>query len=102
LKSAKIISVFLTLVFVLQLLPVKQVIRYFYIDNAMAEELLHTAENPSKNVSLFGEEADLIKNDLLSFTFLPAPNPGLSNYEIVFPSTHAADIETPPPNSIIN
>jgi hypothetical protein len=68
----------------------------------MAEELLHTAEKPSKNVNLFEEEADLIKNDMLAFTFLPAPNAYLGNCEIVFPSTHAADIETPPPNSVLN
>jgi hypothetical protein len=82
------------------LVPVKQVIRYFYIENAMAEELLHSAEKSNINTSLFGKEIDLFKLDILYFAFLPAANQILRRQEIILPSTNAADIETPPPNCV--
>lgn len=101
--AKKIISIFLILLFVLQLLPIKQVVQYFSIDNLVAEEISHPAKAASKNFSAIDEDAHLIHGHhfLLDLHF-PASAVTTGIYKAMLPSSHADDIETPPPNAVIS
>lgn len=101
--AKKIISVFFILVFVLQLLPIRQVIQYFSIDNAIVEEILHTTKTPSKNFNIIDEDAHFIyDHHFLSQLHFPVSVVITGFYKAMLPSSHADDIETPPPNSVIS
>ena len=63
----------------------------------MAEELQQTAEKSTNTVNFFGEDIDLIKNDLLFFAFSAPVNTCLFHGKILLYCTNIADIETPPP-----
>jgi len=100
LKKIKTISVFLLFVFVLQMLPIKQAVSYFYIDNVMVEEILHDTKEPSKNMAAFGDDHFI---NAVFHVFHPyifeLPNT-VSAHNELFISCHAAEIETPPPNQV--
>jgi hypothetical protein len=98
-RLKKIIPAFLILVLVLQLLPVRQVVRYFWIDNMATEETMHIDNSSTKNFNELDE----------NHKFLPTFNYLLPKFAIVtdiltlplneaLPLFHTADIQTPPPN----
>jgi hypothetical protein len=100
-KSKKIITGFLILVMVLQLLPVRQAVRYFLIDNQTVEEILPLEKGATKNFSYLDEGQQMMQ-ELFSlthhFTIINNSYP-LQVAENV-PLFHPADIPTPPPDNV--
>ena len=90
------------LVFVLQLLPVKQAVRYFYLDNPITEEIVDINESAVKKKNITDDD-DHFLNDYhyLLLTSLSVNKSVLGLYITKLPSSHADDIETPPPNVVI-
>ena len=62
-KPKKTITVLLILVMSLQLLPVKQAVRYFFIDNIIIEEILDVSKNATKNFRFLDEDHFLWESD---------------------------------------
>ena len=90
------------MVFVLQLLPVKQAVRYFYLDNPITEEIVDINESAAKKINITEYDYHFL-NDYHYFllTSLSVNNSVLGLYITMLPSSHADDIETPPPNIVI-
>jgi hypothetical protein len=99
-KSKKIIPGFLILVLVLQLLPVKQAIRYFFIDNLMVEEILHVNKDATKNFRLLDEDHNITDIDFSLHHYILVKSKLANHFAESLPSNHAADIHTPPPNNL--
>ncbi len=99
-KFRKIITVFLLLVMVLQLLPVKQAVRYFFMDNIIIEELVHLNKNATKSFRLLDEDHYLPDTDLAMHYFLLVS--GIYSYHAAeqLPAFQVSDIHTPPPNRL--
>ena len=97
-KAKKIITAFLILVMVFQLLPVKQAIRYFFIDNLMVEEILHVNKNATKNFRLLDEDHNIHDFDFSLNHYILVNNQLSYHFEESLPPIQAADIHTPPPN----
>ena len=100
-KGKKIITVMLILVMSLQLLPVKQAVRYFFIDNLIIEEILHVNKNATKNFRLLDEDHFLWEADQFAPQFFSFHNAAFFNYEEILPANHCSDIHTPPPNFLL-
>ena len=98
-KFKTLISFVLILVLAIQLLPVRQVIQYFFIDNQLTEELAATAKAPAKNIQL---DEDKLLHDLdiplSEFVFLHKE--AFFHFSDTLPSLYTAEILTPPPNFI--
>lgn len=95
----KVINSFLILVLVLQLLPVKQAVEYFFIKNPMAEELLHVNKGCEKPPRFMDEDHKALH--LLGYQLpqiLIEKNKHAFHYMESLPATWTADIQTPPPN----
>lgn len=87
-------------VFVLQLLPVKQAIRYFFVDNITVEEIVHTTKTPVKPLSFIDEDHLLSDLHLLDHPFIFFNTVLSALHSDMLPSLHADDVETPPPNAV--
>jgi len=100
-KAKRFSSVFLILVLALQLLPVKQAIRYFFSENPLIEEFTSASKTAEKNCRALDEDCHfpgtlyLVKYDMIS----SGCSPEVSMDEKL-PSLYKSDIPTPPPNSI--
>ncbi len=94
-------SAFLIFVMVLQILPVRQAVKYFLIDNQTVEEILHLEKSATKNFRLLDEDHKYMPEQF----YIPnyAAN-STKNYplhsSVTIPPFHTADIVTPPPNKI--
>jgi len=55
-KLKNFITAFLILVLVLQILPIRQAVRYFLVDNQTLEEVLHIDKGATKNFRLLDED----------------------------------------------
>lgn len=92
-RSKKLLSAFFTLVLLLQLLPVKQVISYFFVDNQMNEELVEVKKplqpNEEKLIHNF-DPSIALSRELNKKAFLL--------FSVTLPSLYTAEIPTPPPN----
>lgn len=98
-KGKQTITVLLILVMSLQLLPVKQAVRYFFVDNLIIEEIIHINKNATKNFRLLDEDHNLFsESDHFSPQFSLLNNVPFFNYAEILPASHSADIHTPPPN----
>jgi hypothetical protein len=98
-RSKKIITLFLILVLSLQLLPVKQAVRYFFVDNLIIEEILDVSKNATKNFRLLDEDHLLWDSDLLAPHLHLVSNSAFVHYAESLPFFQSADIHTPPPNN---
>lgn len=84
---------------VLQLLPVKQAVRYFFIDNFMAEEMQHISKDATKNFRLLDEDNSFADFDYSLHHYKLLNNLISYHFAEVLPAIQAADIHTPPPNN---
>ncbi len=91
------IGVFLLLVFVLQLLPVRQVVNYFLEDNLSVEEIIDSSKSTGK-ASVIDEDQLVPEFHYWEHPLLAAKNIVSGLYKTMLPSTHTDDVETPPPN----
>lgn len=85
---------------VLQLLPVRQAVRYFLIDNQTVEEILHVDKGATKNFRFLDADHCLQDLDFLSHHFSIIKNIYPFNIVVNIPPFHIADIPTPPPNKV--
>lgn len=94
----KLITVSLILVIVLQLLPVKQAVKYFLFDNIMVEEMIVLNKKVTENFRLLVEDHNIYDHDF-SFNHYVFVSSKLSyHFAELLPANHSADIHTPPPN----
>ena len=98
-KAKKIITAFLILVMVLQFLPVRQAIRYFFFDNLMVEEVVELNKNSKKFLNLFEEDQDITDGNICVHHYVFVKKLLPFHFAEVLPATHAADVHTPPPNT---
>lgn len=97
-NSKKIITGFLILVMVLQLLPIKQAVRYFFIDNLIVEEILDINKDATKNFKLLEEDHYITDIDFYLHHFILVNSQLSFHFTESLPLILAADIHTPPPN----
>ena len=95
-RSKKLFSCFLILVLLLQLLPVKQVISYFFVDNQMNEEIVET--NTAKKPLLPNEENCIHYFDPSTAICAVLNKSAFFLFSETLPSLYTAEIPTPPPN----
>jgi hypothetical protein len=99
-KLKKLISFILILVLAIQLLPVRQVIQYFFIDNQVTEELAATAKAPAKNLLQPDEDKLLHALEMPVSEFIILNKEAFFHFSDSLPSLYTGEILTPPPNSI--
>ena len=99
-KFKKLTSFILILVLAIQLLPVRQMIQYFFIDNQITEELAATAKAPAKNVQQLDEDKLLHDFDIPVSEFVILNKDAFFHFSDTLPSLYTAEILTPPPNLI--
>ncbi|MEI9954974.1 MAG: hypothetical protein WDM90_01345 [Ferruginibacter sp.] len=96
-KGKKIISLILILVLAIQILPVRQVIKYFFIDNQLTEEITHTDKAPTKNVRMLDEDKLLHGLEIPSAPFVILDKDAFFHFSDTLPSLYTAEILTPLP-----
>ena len=98
-KVKKITAVFFILVLALQLLPVKQAIKYFFSDSPLVEELVAHGKVATKNFRLLDED-HLSMHGLgnVSFHLTMSSSYTLVHFSEMLPVLYTAEILTPPPN----
>lgn len=85
---------------VLQLLPVRQTVKYFFIDNQTAEENLHIDKGATKNFRLLDEDYKCKPvMDYLSHHFTVRDTMYPFHTELIIPPFYTAEIPTPLPNN---
>ena len=90
------------MVFVLQMLPVKQAVRSFCFGNSITEEMIDINEFAGKTIDLADGNHHFFNHHLyLLHASLSGYNTAFGLYIAMLPSSRADDIETPPPNVII-
>jgi len=95
----KIISCFLIVVLALQLIPLRQVIQYFLIDNQLTEEIVDAHSSAAKKMRLLDEDHKVMPTlDHLFSQLAIIDNISYFHYSEMLPDFHSADIQTPPPN----
>ena len=84
---------------VIQLFPVRQVVRYFFIDNPANEELVEAGKGATKNMRFLDEDWHWLPGfaNALAVTSSPEKS-SFFHYSEAIPAFHIADIQTPPPN----
>ena len=98
-KLKKLISFILILVLAIQLLPVRQMIQYFFIDNQISEELAATAKAPVKNVQQLDEDKLLHDFNIPVSEFIILNKDAFFHFSDRLPSLYSIEILTPPPNA---
>ncbi len=92
----------LILVFVLQMLPVKQTVRSFCFGNSITEEILDINESAGKIIDVAdGDHHFFNHHRYLLHAALSVYYTAFGLYLAMLPLSRADDIETPPPNKII-
>lgn len=100
-KFKKLVTVILILILVLQVLPIRQAVRYFLIDNQTTEEVVHLENGATKKFKLLEEDHKYLQE--LAFHsqhFIFVNNIPALHYAETLPLFHYAAIHTPPPNCI--
>jgi len=97
-KFKKTISIVLILVLAIQLLPVRQVIRYFFIDNQLTEELAEVAKSATKNMRQLDEDKLLHDFDIPTSQFIILHKEAFFHFADALPALYSIEILTPPPN----
>ena len=100
-KIKKITAIFFILVLALQLLPIKQAIRYFFNDNPLIEEFVASGKGATKNFKLIDEDYNPLHGaHTLSFQLNIANATNAYRFTEKLPALYISDILTPPPNSL--
>ena len=97
-KLRRIVTICLIGVMAFQLLPVKQAVQYFFIDNLIIEEILHVNKNATKNFRLLDEDHFIVDGVHCVPSFSIPVNIAFFQFAEALPVSHPTDIQTPPPN----
>ena len=83
------------------MLPVKQAVRSLYFGNSITEEMIDINESAGKIIYVADGDHHFLNNHLYWLhASLSVNNTAFGLYVAMLPSSHADDIETPPPNII--
>jgi hemolysin-activating ACP:hemolysin acyltransferase len=83
------------------LLPVRQVIKYFFVDNQMTEEIVETNKSLAKNFRFIDEDHHFMPEMIHPLGHIIAISDlAYFHRSVTLPDSHAADIPTPPPNTL--
>ena len=84
------------------MLPVKQAVCSFCFGNSVIEEIIDINESAGKTIDIAdGDQHFLNPPPHFLYTALSLNNTAFALYIAMLPSSHADDIETPPPNVMI-
>jgi hypothetical protein len=97
----RIIGILLVLVFLVQLLPIREAVYYFITDDSRIEEVADTSKSLEKGNNKFGENNFLIEQYSLFYSYLSLTVSVAELHQSMVPSSHADDVESPPPNIIL-
>jgi len=86
------------MVLAVQLLPVRQVISYFFIDNQLTEEIVEAGKGITKNMRQLDEDKLLHDFDLPVSEFIILNKQAFFHFSDALPVLYTAEILTPPPN----
>ena len=75
-------------------------INYFLVDNITVEEIVDTAKTPVKSLTVIDEDHLMTDFHFIDHPSLFGRNVLSSLYKDMLPSSHADDVETPPPNAV--
>ena len=98
-KFKTITGFILILVLCIQLLPVRQVIRYFFVDNPLTEELADVNKGATKNFRQLDEDKLLHDFSISNTPFTILHKEVFFHFADTLPSLYTAEILTPPPNN---
>ncbi len=82
----------------LQLVPARQVINYFFIDNQLTEEIAEANKSATKNMRMLDEDKLMHEIDLSVSPALILNKDAFFHYSETIPVFYTAEILTPPPN----
>ncbi|UEG50845.1 hypothetical protein LK994_05065 [Ferruginibacter lapsinanis] len=83
----------------IQILPIRSVVKYFFIDNVITEEILHADKGATKNFRFIDEDHKCLPSDWYLTPQLSATvNTILFHFDEMLPASYPADVQTPPPN----
>ena len=98
-KIRNLLTVFLILVLVLQVLPIRQAVSYFLIDNQTTEEVAHVEDAGSKKFRLLEDDHKCLPEfAFFSQHYIFVNNIPALHYAEKLPLFHWASIHIPPPN----
>lgn len=101
-KSKKVISVLLILVFVLQMLPLKQAVRSFCFGKYTTEEIVDINDAAAKKINIADEDYQFLSDHLYFLHATLSVNNTFSGlYSTKLPFYLADDVVKPPPNGMI-
>jgi len=84
---------------VLQILPVRQAVKYFLIDNQTVEEIFHLEKGASKSLRFLDENQKFITEaNYLSRHFILIDNSYPFHFSEMPPLFHGVEVPTPPPD----
>ncbi len=87
------------LVMAFQLLPVRQAVKYFLVDNVAMEETEDLEKEDSKTFRFSDDASKLLPNAQHFFHLVNLANKtACFHYDEALPLHHVADIATPPPD----
>ena len=100
-RSKKITAVFFIWALALQLLPIKQAIRYFFTDSPLIEEFVASGKGVTKNFRLLEEDLNSMHScNSIEFHLTPLRKSSSFIFAEKLPASYTADILTPPPNLV--
>ncbi len=83
----------------IQLLPIKQVVSYFFIDNPANEELVEIDKGATKNFRFLDEDHKWLPGTSNIFLEnIPATKSSFFHFAEALPALYLTEIQTPPPN----
>ena len=90
----------LFIVLALQMLPVKQAVQYFFIDNVLSEELLHANKSIEKQITA---DDDLLFQHFVHIDNSTTPQNTIDgkSFSVNLPLDVSKEIHTPPPNNLL-
>ena len=92
------ITALLVLVMAFQLLPVRQAVKYFLVDNVAMEETEEMEKSDSKTFRFWDDASTLLPDAQHFFHLVNLANKtACFPYDEALPLHHVADIATPPP-----
>lgn len=85
----------------LQILPIRSVVKYFFIDNVMTEEILHADKGATKNFRFIDEDHKCLPADwCLTPQLSNIANTVFFHFDEMLPGLNDKEVKTPPPNFI--
>ncbi len=97
----RVVTALLIFVLVLQLLPIRQAVKYFWVDNITVEEEVDMSKVDTKNAQQQDEDHKWLFEFNYSISVYISEESIFSFHtKEMLPPFHILDIQTPPPNRV--